>query len=91
MRNTNGLASSSMKVLMKRFTSILVEASVDLFLKIVKLVTVERDAHGDAFFRLNDQLVKTLTALPSTRLTVTLIPGLLPIHGELDARASSPC
>jgi hypothetical protein len=32
-----------------------------------------------------------LTALPSTRLTVTLIPGLLPIHGELDARASSPC
>ena len=49
---------------MKRFTSILVEASVDLFLKIVKLVAVERDAHGDAFFRLNDQLVKTLLAFP---------------------------
>lgn len=42
---------------------LLVEASVDLFLKIVKLVTVERDAHGD-FCRLNDQLVKTLTAFP---------------------------
>lgn len=63
MNNTKGLSRIRRTNLMKRFTSILVEASVDLFLKIVKLVAVERDAHGD-FCRLNDQLVKTLTAFP---------------------------
>ena len=64
MNNTKGLSRIRKTILMKRFTSILVEASVDLFLKIVKLVAVERDAYGDAFFRLNDQLVKTLPAFP---------------------------
>lgn len=64
MNNTRGLSRIRRTILMKRFTSILVEASVDLFLKIVKLVAVERNAHRYAFFRLNDQLVKTLTAFP---------------------------